>query len=352
MMTSGLQKLANKAITATLMMCLAFGCKDAKQTLYVYTWADYIDPDVIAKFETVHDCHVEIDTFDSNEAALAKLLAGANNYDVMFPTSYVIPTMRRNGLLSEIDANKLPNVMKNFDSKYQKFISNEGFKWSIPYAFGMTGIAWRSDKLHFDDELSWHVLDEGDGKRICLLDDMREMFGIALKLNGFSVNSTNKVELEKAVNAAIKWKANAMKLDNTQYRTGLVSGEMYVAIGYNSDVLQIKDENPSAHIEFKIPKEGSTCCFDEMVILKNGKSDLSHKFIDFLYDAEVAAQNCKYICSAMPNVAMKAHMEKEDLENELMFPSEDILKRLELTDEIDEALPMWNEFWDKFKAAN
>ena len=50
--------------------------KPAGKTLHVYTWADYIKPELVQRFEQENDCKVVIDTFDSNEAMYAKLKAG------------------------------------------------------------------------------------------------------------------------------------------------------------------------------------------------------------------------------------------------------------------------------------
>lgn len=337
------------ALVATASIVLFSGC-DKKQTLYVYNWAEYIEPEIIEQFEQENNCKVSIDNFDSNEAMLAKLLAGGTGYDVVFPTSYIVNSMKQHDLLARIDKSKLPNVVINFDRNYERFLENKDFEWSVPYAFGMTGIAWRNDKVEFPTNLSWTVLANNKFKRICLLDDIREMIGIGLKVNGFSVNSTNRVEHEKALNTILAWKKNAIKLDNVQYRTELVSAQIYISLGYNSDVLQVKDESPDVPIEFKIPVEGSTCCFDEIVILKNGNVELAHKFIDFLYRTDIAAKNCKFICSAIPNSGMKRLMDKDDLENELMFPTDEILNKLEMTCDLGDGIELWNDTWDRFKA--
>lgn len=337
------------AVATAASIVLLSGC-DKKQTLYVYNWAEYIDPEAITQFEQENNCNVSIDSFDSNEAMLAKLLAGASGYDVVFPTSYIVNSMKKHGLLSKIDKTKLPNVIANFDKNYERFLENKDFEWSVPYAFGITGIAWRNDKVDFPTNLSWNVLANSNFHRICLLDDIREMIGLGLKVNGFSVNSTNVVEHEKALNTILEWKKNALKLDNVQYRNELVNAQIYVSIGYNSDILQVRDEIPDVPIGFQIPVEGSTCCFDEIVILKNGNLELAHKFIDFMYKPEIAAQNCKYICSAIPNSGMKELLDSEYLDNELMFPTKEILDKLEMTLDIGDGIKLWNETWDKFKS--
>ena len=77
-----------KFLTGFLILALA--ATAAAETLHLYTWADYISPDVVKKFEKQHGCEVVIDTFDSNESMYAKLKAGATGYDLVFPTAYMI----------------------------------------------------------------------------------------------------------------------------------------------------------------------------------------------------------------------------------------------------------------------
>ena len=83
----------NIKFVAGLVLALAVlaGCGPAKKELHVYTWSDYINSDVIAQFEKDFNCRVVIDTFDSNESMFAKLQAGSTGYDIIMPTSYLIP---------------------------------------------------------------------------------------------------------------------------------------------------------------------------------------------------------------------------------------------------------------------
>ena len=51
--------------------------------LHIYNWTDYTSPELVKKFEAETGIKVTIDTYDSNESALAKLSSGAAGYDVM-----------------------------------------------------------------------------------------------------------------------------------------------------------------------------------------------------------------------------------------------------------------------------
>lgn len=332
---------------ASLMLC--FGCSE-KRTLYVYNWSDYIDEELVAQFERENECSVVIDAFDDNETMLAKLMAGATGYDVIFPSSYMIETLVNHGLIGSLDTNLLPNVVANIDHKYDKVFHDRVLTFSVPYAFSVTGIAYRSDKYRpTDAELSWDLLvNPAFENRVSLLNDIREMLGIGLKKNGNSVNSKNENELSDAVAYIKKLKNRAKKLDNVQYRISLVNGEFYVAVGYVCDILQVKNENPCSPISFFVPKEGSTCCWDEMAVTSGANRELAHKFIDFLYRPDVAAKNVSYVCAPMPNDGMMAVVGDAVREDPWINIREDVLSKLELVLDVGEAMPMYTKAWDEF----
>src|SRR5688572_10203217 len=88
---------------------------DGQKTLTIFTWADYLSEEAKASFEKANNCTVVIDTFDSNEAMLAKLESGATGYDILVPSSYAVQALKRKDMVAPLDHSKLPNL-KNVDS--------------------------------------------------------------------------------------------------------------------------------------------------------------------------------------------------------------------------------------------
>ena len=338
---------------ALVVMFVGFECITARDntTLHVYNWSDYLSPELVSLFEKENDCNVVIDTFDDNETMLAKLMAGATGYDVVFPSSYVVSVMRRNNLIQKIDMEKLPNVKKNFDTRFNGILHEDSFVYSVPYAFSMTGIAYRKDKV---DETSlknsWDDLKNPSlRKHICIMNDIREMIGIGLKRNGFSNNSINEEELAKACDYALSLKEIARRMDNVEYRIGLANGTFYAAIGYNSDILQVIQENPETAIGFYVPEEGGNSSWDEMCITSSSDHvELAHKFIDFLYEAKNAANNMEYVCSTIPNKPMMEFLDEDTKSNPLINISEELLRKLELIVDVGDNIKLYNKYWDMF----
>ena len=335
------------------------GGKDGGE-LHVYTWSDYIAPDVLAGFEKALGVKVVVDTFDSNEAMYAKLKAGGTGYDIMMPSSYQIAQMAKDGMLDAIDHAKCPNVKKNFDVGFTSQILDPTFKYNVPYAVTYTGFMYDKSKIpEGADVNSWAILGNPALKgRISLLDDIREVIGGGLMYLGYSINSTNPAEIEKAVEQVLKWRANIRKFDSESYKTEVPSGATWVGHGYSTDTTQVLvgDEEAGApardDLGFALPKEGYTIAFDEMVIAKDAKrKDLAYAFMNYIYDGDVAAVNMDYIQGPNP---VKPGIEQLDagLRDIIILKPEQLAKGqvLRNLDDQPAVMELYNKTWDKIKA--
>ena len=338
---------------------LISGC-GKQDELHIYTWCDYIAPEVIEGFQERYNCNIVIDTFDSNEAMYAKLKAGGTGYDIIMPSSYQIATMAREGMIEKIDHSLCPNVKKNFDKSFESQIIDPTFEYNVPYAVTYTGFAYLKDKVPAGAVAdSWAILDNPAFKgRISLLDDIREVIGGGLMYLGYSVNSTNPQEINAAVEQVLKWRANIRKFDGESYKTEVPNGSTFLGHGYSTDVTQVivGDEESGApareDIGFMLPKEGYSIAFDEMVIAKDAaRKDLAYKFIDYIYEGEVAKANMEYICGPNP---VKPGIDALDEEyRNLIVLSPELLKRgqvLKGFDDQPEVMELYNKAWDRIKA--
>lgn len=344
----------SKFIFIFLFSCMFFAGCNNQQKLFIYTWSDYFDPDLISKFEIENNCEVVIDTFDSNETALAKLTAGANGYDIITPTSYIVPTMSSLKIIKKLDHSKLKNVNENIDKKYFNLLLDKKLTYSVPYAFSMTGLMYQKNVVPKDFDMSnvdyFCLTNSFWKKRVCILNDIREIIGISLLENGFSVNSIKENEIQIATQTAKKIKKSAQKLDNEIYKTSVTSGEMYVAMAYNSDAMQVMAETDM--IGFVVPKN-TTCSFDEFCISTSCKNEeLAYKFINFFYEKENAARNVEYIYTAMPIEGLDSLISKDLPNRFLVLPSINILSKCHLLNVIDsKTLNLYTKAWDEIKAS-
>ena len=340
-----------KRILALLIVAVALvaGCSRETPTLHIYTWADYVKPELVTAFEKANDCRVVIDTFDSNEAMYAKLKAGATGYDLVFPSSYMARIMWRQGMLERLDRTQLPNLA-NIDPEYLKIALDKEMEYSAPYMLTITGIAHLKSRTP-DVAPSWAVFDRPDLKgRMTMLNDMRETIGAALKFLGYSLNTTNEQQLAEARDVVIRWKKNLAKFENEQYKTGLASAEFLVVHGYSGDILQVQEENED--IQFLVPREGTSIACDDMVIPKAAANPgLALRFINFMHDPQVAADNTEFISYLCPNKASYERLSKETRENPTLFPPEEVRQRAEVITDLGPDNAKYTKVWDEIKAA-
>jgi len=336
-------------LAAVLAATAACGEKKAEATLHFYTWADYVKPELVSRFEGENACKVVIDTFDSNEAMYAKLKAGATGYDLITPTSYMVSLMHGQGMLQPLDKILLPNAAR-VDPDYLAIAIDKTMDHSVPYMITNTGIAYLASKVA-DFEPTWGMFDRADLKgRMVMLNDMRETIGAALKFLGYSLNSTNPEELEKAKAVVIGWKKNLAKFENEQYKTGIASGEFLLVHGYSGDILQVQAEN--GDIVFAMPREGGAISCDDLVIPATAKEvKLAHAFINFLHDPQVAAENTEFIQYLCPNKDAYPLLSDKIRSNPGVFLAPEIQAKCEIFADLGDKNGLWVAVWDEIKAA-
>ena len=84
------KKISALVLTFVMTASILVGCGGSKsnEVLNIYNVGDYIDEDLITKFEDETGIKVVYETYDTNEAMYQKLKSGSSNYDLIFPSDY------------------------------------------------------------------------------------------------------------------------------------------------------------------------------------------------------------------------------------------------------------------------
>ena len=233
------------------------GCsKNSGKTLYLYNWTYYTPDSVIQKFEAEYGVKVVYDDYASNEDMYAKLKAGGTGYDIVIPSGDYVSIMTSQNMLEKIDLSKIPNSKYIRGETLQKATYDPKMEYSVPYYMGAAGIAVNKEKVPEFTE-SWNIFARKDlAGRMSMMDDMREVLGDALAYQGYSVNTTNQAELDKAyalVND--QWKPNLVKFDAEGFAKSFASGEFWVVQGYAEAVYAEVPPDMKDKVAFFIPKK-------------------------------------------------------------------------------------------------
>ncbi|GIN64164.1 spermidine/putrescine ABC transporter substrate-binding protein [Robertmurraya siralis] len=318
-------------------------------TLTIYNWGDYIDDDLIDRFEEETGMKVIYETFDSNEAMLTKIQQGGTTYDIAVPSEYMIAKMLEEDLLLPLDHSKLPNL-KNIDERFIDLPFDPGNKFSVPYFWGTVGIVFNREMLGDMEITSWNDLwDPAFENEILLIDGAREIIGMGLNSLGYSLNDTNVDHLEKAKAKLDTLTPNIKAIVGDEIKMLIANEEAAIGLVWSGDAADMMWENEN--LDYVVPSEGSNLWFDNMVIPKTAKNiEGAHQFINFMLDAEVAAQNTEWVSYSTPNKEALQYMPEDMVEDERFYPSPELTEKLEVYENLGKKnLALYNDLFLQFK---
>jgi spermidine/putrescine transport system substrate-binding protein len=322
--------------------------------LNLYIWSEYIDPEVVKDFEKQTGIEVRISLYESNDEMIAKLQQGGGlgQYDVVVPSNNVLEQMIQLELLQPLDLGKIPNH-KNLMDRFRNLRFDPGGKYTLPYQWGTVGLMYRKDKLP-GLEPSWGVLFDPAKRRgsFVLIDEARDMLGVALKYSGHSVNSRSADELRKAGQLVLEAKHSERAVGfegGVGGKNKVLSDVADVAIVYNGDALRGMDEDE--RVDFLIPREGSILWLDLLAIpARAPNAEAAHRFIDFLLDPAVGARLSNFNRYATPNQASLPLIAEADRKNSAIYPPEELMQKLEYLEDVGEATRVYDEIWTAVKS--
>ena len=333
-----LNKASGLLAAITIFLFFTYAHASSPQELTFLNWSDYIDPELVQKFENQFNAKIHLVTFDSDDERNHLLTStDGKNFDVAVVDGESIQGYVRRGWLAKVSEKEVPNI-KNIIPQWGS--AYDGTKdHAVPYFWGTVGIAYRSDLVKAPITSWMDILkpaEELQGK-IFMLPQSRELIDIALKALGYSLNNPDDPDAyKKAKQLLLEQKTYVKKYDvlAVNDKSALVSGEVLAAATYSGDALTLQEVNED--ITFVIPSEGSILWVDYLVVMaKSEKQKLAMDFINFLNESQNAAEHAEYMYYATPNEAAEKLLPEEFLTDPLIYPSKEIMAKCE----IEEKLP-------------
>lgn len=330
-----MKKLAIVLLVALLVAALPVACLAeadkplAGSEIKVYNWGDYIDPDVLGIFEEETGIHVNYVTFSQNEDMYTRLSTGAEVYDVVIPSEYMIERLIKENLVAELNLDNIPNLENVLDNLRDP-IYDPGNAHSIPYMWGTLGIVYNTEMVE-EPITSWNaLLDERYAGEIFMMDSMRDTLAIGLIMNGYSVNSDSAEELEAAREWLLNQKDSGVVdgyiLD--QAKDMMAGNEAAMAVMYSGDALYAMEKNEA--LAYVIPDEGSNIWVDGMCVpTVSENKEAAECFINFMCRPDIAQKNMEYIYYSSPIKQVVEGLSEEELASTAMNPTEDMVARCE-----------------------
>ncbi|WP_415715199.1 extracellular solute-binding protein [Maridesulfovibrio sp.] len=339
-----------KLIFALLM--LAISSTATAGDLILYNWSEYMPREVLEQFTKETGIKVKEVTYDSNEAMYTKIkMVKDHDYDIVVPSTDFVVRMSAEGLLLPIDKSKLPNF-KNLDKRFVNLDFDKGNKYSVPYFWGSSGLAVNTDFVPLENVKSIKDLLRPELKgRILLLNDLRGVFAIALKVNGYSVNDQDPEHIKKAYEFLKKLLPSVKLFDSDSPKQALLSNEAMVGQLWNGEAFVASQENPA--IKYVYPQEGYSLWMDHLAIPRGANNiEEAYKFINFVLRPDISARIAAEMGYSSPNAEAVKLLPEAVRNNPISYPPDEILARGEFEVGLGKATPVYEKYWLKLKTAD
>lgn len=303
----------------------------AAQELVLLTWSEYLDPELIEKFEQQTGIKVREAYFESDDLRDDMMLeTDGKGFDLVMVNGVTVETYVKNGWLAKVDPARVPNLAHVEDRWRDMFPGAR--EYTVPYFWGTLGIAYRADLVETPPTRWMDILrpNESLQGKIGMVESARELMGVALKSLGYSVNSTDSKEIKAATELLLEQKPYVKDYTYIALNedSSLVSGDMVAAIVYSGDALMVQEYHEE--IDYVVPEEGSNLWVDYLAVLNgSNRKELAWQFINFLNEPENAAQLAEYVYYATPNKAAEKLLPVEFLEDEIIYPDAAVMAKSE-----------------------
>ena len=355
-----LRRIAAGAVACVLLVTLIVTGRSVKsdRVVNVCSWGEYIDEELITRFEEETGIRVNYQTAESNEALYSLIKMGGADFDVIVPSDYMIARLIEEDMLAELDYDNIPNF-DLIDDTYKHLSYDPENKYTVPYTWGALGIIYNTAMVS-EPITSWSAMfDPQYAGQVLMINNSRDAIGAALLSLGYSLNTTDESQLEEAFSLIKQAKDNgvyqAFVMDEVFGK--MEGGNAAIAMYYAGDYLTMLENNED--LAFVIPEEGSNWFVDAMCVLKSSQhKDEAEEWINFIASTDANLANMDYIWYASPNAealeeypAYYQEVNDEELDPELyeiMAPSEETLARCELYENLPKAtLRLYDSLWTR-----
>ncbi|NCA95900.1 MAG: extracellular solute-binding protein [Methanomicrobia archaeon] len=292
---------------------------NANDVLLILNWGEYINEDLVIRFEEEYNVRVKIDLAGSSELMEQRIKSGTTRYDIVIPSDYMIDKLYREDHLMEIDLDKLTNYNETAFLPGLKEIQNVMFdgneSYAIPYFWGTFGLVYNKNVPGLEEAVKtygWATMFEQDktpaGTRVGMYNVPRLSYAAAMmyydddtEVERYNVASEENFAIFESVLRQRKfhrWGTDELKKD-------IASSNLDLAFMYTGDFFDIynlrqEEGIPMDDMGIVIPPL-TVSFFDGMIIPQKARHyDLAHTFIDYFLDPDIAFENASIVGYCTP----------------------------------------------------
>ncbi len=323
-------------VAAALAAAALSACQSSQQApkeLNLFAWSEYVPQSVIDGFTKETGIKVNYETYASNEEMLAKLVSGAQKYDLIQPSEYTIEALIKEKRLREVDWSKVPNI-KNIAPEFRNLPTDPDGKYSVPWLSGSVGIVVNTEKVGDDIKSYKDVFQDKYKGRIVVLDDPREIVSWSLATLGKGPNDVTPENLEQVKPILQQWLPLVKVYDSDSPKTALLNGDVDLGVVWSGEAALLYNEDKK--FKYTLPAEGAHQYVDSLAIpIDAPNPDGAMLFMNYILRPEVSKLISVDFPYTNPNLEARKLLTAEELANPASYPPGK--PKLELFRDIGEA---------------
>ena len=337
-------------MTLLFFLLLSATAFSQEEVLNVYNWSNYIPDDVLAQFEKETHIHVNYTTFDENETLYTKLKADPYvAYDLVFPSSFYVHRMAKEGMLHPLDLTQVPNIkFLNPDLLNRSYDPHN--QYSIPYLWGTSSIIVNQKFFNPATIKKWSDLWQPRfNNQLVMLNDMRDLFSVSFITLGYSINTQEPDKIKRAYEKLRLLLPNIKLFNNDAVIPIYTDEDAGVGMILNGDALQVIEANPNTHYIY--PTDGVIAWVDCAVIPKNAPHIAhAYRFMNFVMRPDIAEKISEELGYSSPNLSAIKLLPKEMQDNPVINPPDSVLKHAQIEDYVDDkTMALYSYYWNLLK---
>jgi spermidine/putrescine transport system substrate-binding protein len=300
-------------------------------------WPLYIDKKVLKQFNKEYGGKVKYtEEINDNFEFFGKVRQQLQSKkpigrDIVTLTDYMAARWVRLNYVEPIDKKNVPNATNLVDNL--KTINYDPKReYTLPWQSGAIGLGYDPKKTGRELKSVKDLFDPKFKGKVTMLSEPYDSADTVLLGDGID---SSKATIDQLLGAIEKIdKANKQgqfrKFTGNDYTQALAKGDIWVALAYSGDLVQLQSDNPN--LRFAYPEEGAVLFTDNMMMpAKVEHPYAAETMMNFVYEPEVAATIAEYVNYISPVKGVKEILEKKDpklASNPLIFPPEEIASKL------------------------
>ncbi|HYD47785.1 MAG TPA: spermidine/putrescine ABC transporter substrate-binding protein [Terriglobales bacterium] len=306
-----------KSLATAVLLLAATAARGATGELNLFAWSEYVPQAVIDGFTRETGIQVNYESYSSNEEMLAKLVSGAQRYDLIQPSEYVVEALVNEKLLLPLSDDKLPNL-RNLAPEYRE-ITYRGARYSVAWMAGTVGIVVDGNKVQDEIRSYRDVFQEKFRGRIVIVDDPREIVSWALASLDLDVNDVSDGNLARARTVLERWLPLVKVYDSDSPKTALLNGDVDIGIVWSGEAALLYRQDKK--FRYVLPQPGAHRFLDNLAIPANATNpQAAHRFIDYILRPQVSRLISAEFPYTNPNLETRRLLTAEELDNPASYP--------------------------------